>query len=565
MERRRRLGSILALVLLAPAPGAVARANAVEPMNDVRIVIDVSGSMKRNDPHNLRVPALRLLTNLLPAGTRGGVWIYGRSVNPLVPLRSIDSVWKATATAAAAKIHSLEQFTNIPDALVRAAEDWHGADPASRRHVILLTDGLVDVSKNAVDNAVARARVLDEILPKLKRDGARIHAVALSPDADHVLLKRLAETTNGHYAQVDSAAKLERVFLKLFEQATRPDTLPLKDNQVQVDASIKELTLLVFRQDGARPTRVKPPQGEEFGQGALPKNVTWHSEKHYDLITVAKPVPGTWKILADVDPDNRVLVVTDLKVKATDLPVDITLDEPVLYFAQLLQRGEVITDRRFLGVVKMQLASGNALRDVHDDGRDPDAVAADGTYSVRLGALNEGKQELVLTVDGRTFQRELRHAINVHKEPVQVLVAAGERGRHVLTVKPRFAVIDPVGLTLTANIDGQPPTAVPRAEDDIWRMALPEGAHTLRVSVRGRRVNGAPYAADLGPWRYGGQAAKLTHTDAAQAPTARGSPNGWIVAAQVGAANLMAGGAWWFISRRRRKRSVASPAERLTL
>ena len=63
---------------------------AAEPVPDVRILIDISGSMKHNDPHNLRAPALRLLTGLLPKGTRAGVWTYGQYVNMLVPLGEVD-------------------------------------------------------------------------------------------------------------------------------------------------------------------------------------------------------------------------------------------------------------------------------------------------------------------------------------------------------------------------------------------------------------------------------------------------------------------------------------------
>ncbi|RLA17269.1 MAG: hypothetical protein DRQ56_09430, partial [Gammaproteobacteria bacterium] len=37
-----------------------------KPSVDVRVLIDVSGSMKQNDPRNLRIPALKLLVNLLP-------------------------------------------------------------------------------------------------------------------------------------------------------------------------------------------------------------------------------------------------------------------------------------------------------------------------------------------------------------------------------------------------------------------------------------------------------------------------------------------------------------------
>ena len=46
------------------------------------------------------------------------------------------------------------------------------------------------------------------------------------------------------------------VFLRIFEKVGRPDTLPLKGNRFKVDASIQEVTLLVFRGPGsAAPTR----------------------------------------------------------------------------------------------------------------------------------------------------------------------------------------------------------------------------------------------------------------------------------------------------------------------
>ena len=35
-------------------------------MSEIQILIDVSGSMKQNDPKNLRISALKLLVNLLP-------------------------------------------------------------------------------------------------------------------------------------------------------------------------------------------------------------------------------------------------------------------------------------------------------------------------------------------------------------------------------------------------------------------------------------------------------------------------------------------------------------------
>jgi len=56
---------------------------------DVRVLIDISGSMKKNDPNNLRRPALRLLVGLLPEDSRAGVWTFGQYVNMQVPLGKV--------------------------------------------------------------------------------------------------------------------------------------------------------------------------------------------------------------------------------------------------------------------------------------------------------------------------------------------------------------------------------------------------------------------------------------------------------------------------------------------
>ena len=36
----------------------------------MRILVDISGSMKQSDPQNLRIPAVNLLLELLPNGSK---------------------------------------------------------------------------------------------------------------------------------------------------------------------------------------------------------------------------------------------------------------------------------------------------------------------------------------------------------------------------------------------------------------------------------------------------------------------------------------------------------------
>ena len=46
---------------------------------DIRLLIDISGSMKKNDSANLRIPSVSLLTELIPDGDKAGVWTFGQA------------------------------------------------------------------------------------------------------------------------------------------------------------------------------------------------------------------------------------------------------------------------------------------------------------------------------------------------------------------------------------------------------------------------------------------------------------------------------------------------------
>ncbi|MCP4129283.1 MAG: VWA domain-containing protein, partial [Gammaproteobacteria bacterium] len=200
---------------------------------DTRVLIDVSGSMKENDPANLRRPALRLLVGLLPKDSRAAVWTFAQFVNQQIPLGKVDEGWRERARESAGKIHSRGLYTDIEQVLKRSTEDWKKVDGKYTRHLVLLTDGMVDISKNSLKNAASRRRIIAKILPQLKKIGVKVHTIALSKRADHRLLKRLSGDTDGWYEQVDDADRLKRIFLRIFEKVAKPDTVPLKDNKFQ--------------------------------------------------------------------------------------------------------------------------------------------------------------------------------------------------------------------------------------------------------------------------------------------------------------------------------------------
>ena len=67
---KRSLPRVLALMLALTLIMKVSPALSDERLPDVRLLIDVSGSMRESDPNNLRQPALDLMLRLLPENSR---------------------------------------------------------------------------------------------------------------------------------------------------------------------------------------------------------------------------------------------------------------------------------------------------------------------------------------------------------------------------------------------------------------------------------------------------------------------------------------------------------------
>jgi uncharacterized protein (TIGR03503 family) len=452
-KRQLRMMLILLLLFAAALPAAEERA-------DVRVLIDVSGSMKQNDPQNLRRPALRLLVGLLPPETRAGVWTFGQYVNMQIPLGEVDRAWKDKARKRSESIGSPGQFTNIEDALKRATEDWSGAPHGFARSVILLTDGMVDISRNKAKNQASRQRILQNLLPQLKSTGATIHTIALSKNADHMLMRQLAESTGGWFEQVENADQLQKVFLRIFEKVGKPDSVPLKDNRFTIDNSITEATVLVFHKPDAQPTEVIPPDGKAFSASNVPSNVQWHRDQGYDMLTVSDPAAGAWRIRAEADPDNRVMVVTDLKMRTSDLPNRLLQGQVLPFEVSFTDHGKLIRKREFLHVVEVSATQQDGQgahepRPLLDDGSEGDAIADDGHFSMRFGgeALQRGVGELVINAKGATFVREKRLTFEV-VPPVKLQVSPREGSELLdLGLSADKTLIDPLTLQAKAWLE----------------------------------------------------------------------------------------------------------------
>jgi uncharacterized protein (TIGR03503 family) len=482
---------LCALLTLAPAVVSAAPPAGAAPHPDVRVLIDVSGSMKQNDPHNLRKPALELLLQLFPKDAKAGVWTFGESVAVLAPLQNVSDSWRGAARKKSSQVTSDQLYTNIPAALDKATADIRQSAPGYRTSVILLTDGMVDISKSEAENTAARQRLLEEILPRLKQAGVIVQTIALSKSADRELMERIAADTGGLFATAESAEELNRIFLQALDASAPSEQVPLSGNRFLVDSSIDELTTLVFNKS-AKPVELVSPEGKRYSAASHGDDMKWFEGQGFELITVTKPFEGEWQVVADVDKGSRVTIVSNLSLAATRLSESLfiggTGNEVV---AALKQQGEAVVQPEFLKLVKITAAVQR-----REDGKQwqldlsaANATPADGYFKAPLSMLSEaGTYELAVTADGKTFQRSQKQVVTV-RDNFDVRVASTDTipPGHRVTLFAQNPAVDLAATVVQAQIktaDGkveQQPVGLSR--DREWLLMLEAGKYKGHIEV----------------------------------------------------------------------------------
>ncbi len=379
--------------------------------SDVRIIVDISGSMKDTDPENQRQPAVRLLARLLPEGATAGVWTFGQYVNMLVPHREVTDAWRDMAIQRSAQINSVALRTNLGAAIETASDDYFTEGDLSRTHFILLTDGKVDISDDPAANTAEENRILDTIVADLIERGATFHPVALSEAADTDFLKALATESGGRFQVADTADALNLAFLQALNTAVPQEQIPIEGNGFTVDEGVREFTALIFwgesETSATRELALVRPDEQTVNLSEFPDNVRWAREAGYDLITVNEPLAGQWRINGELGEGSRVTVVSDLRMVVNPLPPSFTADDPLNIRVGFFEEGEKITNSDFLSVIEVSLSITS------EDGRSGTKVLSgeqppeDGTYRDTVSQLPAaGLYTVDVVADGQTFSRK---------------------------------------------------------------------------------------------------------------------------------------------------------------
>lgn len=479
----------------------LAQVKAAQP--DVRLIVDISGSMKRTDPNNLRIPATNLLIDLLPAESKAGIWTFGAYVNMLVAHGDANEAWRNKARQQAKKINSVALYTDIENAIERAGWDVDRPDTTTNKHIILLSDGLVDSSEastatvRAAENQKSRDHLLRTLVPKLNKAGYTIHTLALSDEADHDLMATMAQRTGGLHAIAYEAKDLMPLLLQIMNRLAPSEEVPLQNNRFLIDPTIDEFTLLVFHAPGAAAT-LHDPAGGTYTRANPSATMRWHGNARYTMITVESPDAGEWYIETPEHPDNRVTVISDIRFHSSGFPPTIYRGYPQSLEAWFTEEDKLIDRREFLNLLE---AKANHKKGAQLIGEFAMPLAANKPHY--QATFNEfpllGEQTLKIEVDGRTFVRQVTHSFNVQDVIAASLQLPEDGSSPRVVLRAQHPDIQPADVSYLISANDKPLTAEYRGDGE-WRVDLADLdrsiQHSIKVLVQAQKDN-APLRIEL--------------------------------------------------------------------
>jgi Ca-activated chloride channel family protein len=310
-----------------------------EMRNDVILtfVIDVSGSMDRENRLELVKDSLRLLVNELRPSDEVGIVVYGSEAQVILeptPVREQRDILRAIQ-----RLHP-EGATNAEQGMSLAYKMASSAfNPSAINRVILCSDGVANVGNTGPDSIL-------KTIEEYARDGIYLTTVGFGMgNYNDVLMEQLADNGDGFYAYVDDIKEAERVFVH-----NLPSTLQViaRDAKIQVDfnpAVVSRYRLIGYenRDVADEDFRNDAVDAGEIGVG---HSVTalYEVKFHQEVLESAASLPALNVYLRWEDPDNgevsemnQMMMLSDFATEFTETSIHFQLAVVVAQYAEVLR------------------------------------------------------------------------------------------------------------------------------------------------------------------------------------------------------------------------------------
>jgi pSer/pThr/pTyr-binding forkhead associated (FHA) protein len=301
---------LLCFFILAASGGVHAAAGP----KDIVLVLDNSGSMKKNDPSFLTGIAVREFLDRLEGDNRVAILLFDQTARLVMPLTPLTEASRPDFLLSVDKVDYRGLLTDSPAAIERAIYELrvNGREDADKS-IVFMTDGIVDTGDKAMD-AEKSNWMREELAGDAADEGIRIFGIAFTDNADFLLIQSLSKTTAGEYFRAYSAADIEGVFRRVIQVLDRPKA-PLVTEAPPLPEPVTTFT--------------EPPLPEpETGLDSLPEPLpeVTQTDTESTLPTIPEPAaPEAAEGLA-----LPTLPETDTGVEALPLPDATTqIEEPV--------------------------------------------------------------------------------------------------------------------------------------------------------------------------------------------------------------------------------------------
>ena len=212
----------------AEAPSSTPPAENLPVAKDVILVLDNSGSMKKNDPQFLASQAVNEFINKLDEQSRVGIIIFDQSVRVAIPLTPVSDETREHILKSLDQINYKGQYTDSPAAMERAIYDLkNNGRTDAKKLIVFMTDGIVDTGN--ADKDLEKAKWLRQDLAADAADaGIQIFGIAFTEEADFQLIQSLSQQTDGEYYRALKPEDLDAVFKQVNEKINKvPEPEPV--------------------------------------------------------------------------------------------------------------------------------------------------------------------------------------------------------------------------------------------------------------------------------------------------------------------------------------------------
>ena len=374
---------------------------------DFCLIIDESGSMRYNDPHDMRIDAARLFSDLCMVEDRIALIGFGEGARVISEFKEIG-IHKEQLVNSLSAIASKDRYSMVKEGLEETFRLFQKRQTVHPPVVVLLSDG--EFQEDDVPPGTDLTKYLNELYTLSRRFGNQkipIFTVAFTGSANVDVLSAVARESGGACYLAEKAGDIQEVYSKILENLrpffSEEDTgIVLTDEEqefvYEIGRGIRKLIVSVLKQptDPAPSVDVFNPRGErETGEVS--------ETPSFSLQKFDEPEPGKWTVRVKGKGKVNIKVTREMGVKIAlvrprgdELSRALGDELPIGLELTPVSKEISVTDFDVKGFIQRPDGTEDEIR-LSDDGQKPDDLAGDGLFQGVYNRLNtKGKYTLIV-------------------------------------------------------------------------------------------------------------------------------------------------------------------------